>query len=526
MDKQHMSHELNHLMSRILEVRYTDLEEEKKLCRELLEKTEKSGDTYGQAFAYTFLGDYYIAINDVENSGAHLLRALELSKEAGECGEVTLRIYSLLGMYYEHKADEQNSIQCYLEALTLARRLKDIASECSILNNMGFSFQRHGSNERALEYFRRAYELQKTLPEMLFGAIFAGNLAEILIDMNRLEEALSYMREVENSDGDPWTKQRCLELNWCLYYAKAGEPGKCLAWAQRILDQVDKLNEEKMYAFENYNALLQCMMDIGNEAYARRFLELQEAASEGSGIDQLRLLEKKRIAFCLQFEPEEKHFDAYKRFYQKMQEFKDRINNTISSAMKAKIQLDELSRAREKLQSEQRNLQHQYDRDELTGSYNRRYLESLIRKRVDGGGAEDLGIVMVDVDYFKEYNDYYKHIKGDEVLKIVATCLDENKVEGIYPCRFGGDEFTCVCSGVSDEQIDKYVASVRAALYDKNIPHEKSLCSDRVTLSIGIAAETGEADPYYVLELADRALYESKQKGRNAVTWKRAGAYE
>ncbi len=526
MDEQHMNHELSHLMSRILEVRYTDIEEEKTLCQELLEKSEKSGDTYGQTFAYTFLGDYYTAINDVESAGTHLIKALEFSEKAGECDEVTMRIYSLLGMYYEHKADEQNSIQYNLEALTLARHLKDTASECSILNNMGFSFQRHGSSERALEYFQRAYELQKTLPEMPFGAVFAGNLAEILIDMNRLDEALYYIREVENIDGDPRTKQRFLELNWCLYYAKAGEPGKCLAWAQRILDQVDKLNEEKMYAFENYNGLLQCMMDIGNEAYARRFLELQEAAGAGSGIDQLRLLEKKRIAFSLQFEPEEKHFDAYQRFYQKMQEFKDRINNTISSAMKAKIQLDELSRAREKLQHEQKSLQHQYDRDELTGSYNRRYLESLIRKQTDGERAKPLGIVMVDVDYFKEYNDYYKHMKGDEVLKIVAACLDENKVDGIYPCRFGGDEFTCVCSGISDEQIDRYAAAVRDALYHKNIPHEKSLCSDRVTLSIGIAAEAGEEDPYYVLELADKALYESKQKGRNTVTWKRAGAYE
>ncbi len=521
--KEHLNHNLSQLTSRILEIRYTDIEEEKRLCLELLEQSEKIGDNYGQAFAHTFLGDYFIAINSVEKSGIHLKKALDLSMQGNDYDELKLQIYHLSGIYYTHKADEQNSIQCYLDALAIAQKVKDVAAECFALNNIGVSFQRCNSFENALNYFKKAWELQKEEQETPRRITFISNLAETLIGLGHMEEALFYIRLCEETKSDPKFKKDCLELNWCLYYAKTGERAKSLELAEKILNEAENSDVENMLAFDNYNALFECMMEVKHRDYARRFLELMEKTSFGGGVDQQHILEKKRIAFVLQFEPEEKHFFAYRRFYRKMQEFKKQINHTIANAMKSKIQLDGLNRSKEALKAEQKNLQEQYYKDELTGIFNRRYLESLILQYSEGTIDGNLGVIMVDVDYFKEYNDYYNHIKGDEVLKIVSACLNDNKIEGISPCRFGGDEFTCVCHGITKGQIEEYVANVCADMEKRKIVHEKSLCSDHVTLSIGIAMSL-EKDPHIALELADQALYESKQMGRNRVSWNRAEA--
>ena len=65
---EYLNHGIRKIMSRILEIRYTDLEEEKRLCQELLDWSEKCNDSYGKAFALTYLGDYYIAVYDEENA--------------------------------------------------------------------------------------------------------------------------------------------------------------------------------------------------------------------------------------------------------------------------------------------------------------------------------------------------------------------------------------------------------------------------------------------------------------------------
>ncbi len=512
--------ELNYYTTRILEVRYTDLEEEERLCRELLKLSDSNGDAYGQMFAHTFLGDYYVAVNEVDRAGDHLLRALALleDKQMDECDEVRMRVYLLLGIFYEHRADEQNSIQYNIDALSLARKLGDAVSEGAILNNMAFSFQRRNDSDMALAYFKHSYELQKSLPDSHLRIIFMSNLAEALSAAGKPDEALQYIEECERAEADPVLKERCLQVNWCLYHAKKGEMEQCVKWVDKILSQQNDRMQEKMLEFENYHALFQCMMDIGCGEYAHKFFKLMEKTCQKGSVDQLNIMEKKRIAYVLAFEPEEKHFEAYRRYYEKMQEIKNKIDETITSAMKAMIRLDELNRSNEALVSEQEELKSQNDIDELTGSYSRRHMENLVRRLSEGEQRKEISIVMVDVDYFKEYNDHYKHIKGDEVLKAVSGCLNDNRTEGIYPCRFGGDEFTCICEDVGESQIREYIALVRADLERRNIEHKKSLCADRVTLSVGAAIGSGSTDTTVVMELADRALYRSKKEGRNRVT--------
>ncbi len=523
---EHACYELNHLMSRILEVRYTDLEEEKRLCEELLDRTEKDEDSYGQIFAYTFLGDYYIAMNEVDAAGTHLIKALTMCEDCkvDEYDDIRLRIYSLLGIYYEHKGDGQSSIQYYLYADAVARHVGDTFTECMILNNIAFSFQRHNGAERALEFYMEAYDLQRKLADSPIKLLLINNLVETFISLGSMEEAWAFMGEYETVNGDPEDKQRLLRNNMCLYYAKLGNVEECMKWTEEILANLETLESDRMMAFENYTSFFGAMMDIGHKEYAKKFLDCMERASGAGGIDQKRILEKNRIHYCLKFEDEAQHLAAYERFYIKMQEFKSEIDKTITDAMKAMIYLRKLKKSTEKVRDEHDDLTRTSTIDELTGIYNRGYFDNAILQYSQRSDTNNFAIIMLDVDYFKEYNDFYKHHAGDKVLMEVAACLRDNQVEGVYPCRYGGDEFVCVCKDLDRDAVIDYIDTVRSCLNKKAIAHEESSCSNIITLSIGFAFGDGQEDAIMIMEAADRALYESKKAGRNAVTEKRVSA--
>ncbi|MHA9738566.1 tetratricopeptide repeat-containing diguanylate cyclase [Robinsoniella peoriensis] len=520
----YLNHGMREIMSRILEVRYTDLEEEKRLCQELLDRSVKQEDIYGTAFAWTYLGDYYIAVYDEENAGKCLLEAQNLIPEESDWDDLQLRFYSLFGIYHDMRADEENSIEYYLKAITVAERLNDVAGECIILNNLAFAFQRHRCYEEALNYYMKAYHLLSSEQEENPVRIsILGNLAEVLLLMNRYEEASKYIEECDHTGSDSPQKKVLGYKNWCLYYAAAGEKEKAAAYAERILKNREVIDEEMLSAFATYYTLSQKMMDLGIAHYAKCFLMAMKETSVEDGVDQMQVLEDTTIRYELLFEPVSKHAEAYHRYYEKNQRFRTKVNNIIVNAMKSKIHLDQLVQQTEIMQSEQETLEREVNLDELTGVYSRRYLEALLRDKTNENARKKMAIIILDVDYFKEYNDYYGHLKGDTALREIARCLLDNRQEGISSCRYGGDEFVCVCEGLGVEAVELFIKSIRESLHLKALPHEKSHCSDEVTLSIGYAAdeEKAQVEMHLLFQLADQALYQSKRSGRNTYSRKR-----
>lgn len=154
-----------------------------------------------------------------------------------------------------------------------------------------------------------------------------------------------------------------------------------------------------------------------------------------------------------------------------------------------------------------RSLRYAAERDGLTGLYNRRAYDQLLREHVD-----DVALLLVDIDYFKEVNDSFGHDIGDAILKKVAASLEGQFRSTDLPCRIGGDEFAVIMTKVNPalrHVITAKVDAVRSALADTSdgLP--------RVTLSVGIAfseLHEGETDLY---KAADRALYVVKERGRN-----------
>jgi len=159
--------------------------------------------------------------------------------------------------------------------------------------------------------------------------------------------------------------------------------------------------------------------------------------------------------------------------------------------------------------------------DALTGIYNRRYMEEALDRVVKTlQRASDglLSVLMMDIDYFKKYNDNYGHAEGDNCLKAVAQAINNSLMrDDDFAARYGGEEFTVVLPNTNEDGARAIAERILENLRLCNIPHEKSEVSPIVTLSIGIATDNVKAVENVLdfIKRADEALYYSKEHGRN-----------
>ncbi len=132
-----------------------------------------------------------------------------------------------------------------------------------------------------------------------------------------------------------------------------------------------------------------------------------------------------------------------------------------------------------------------------------------------------ISLLICDIDYFKNYNDTYGHLAGDDCIKLVAQTIQQNckRITDIA-ARYGGEEFGVILPNTTPDEAIRIAESIRKGVGARNIAHDTSEIKDIVSLSIGIASVIpGElTTPASLVSIADKALYESKHNGRDQVT--------
>ncbi len=159
--------------------------------------------------------------------------------------------------------------------------------------------------------------------------------------------------------------------------------------------------------------------------------------------------------------------------------------------------------------------------DELTGAYNRRFLEEFLGKMIvpeERRKGQSISILMIDLDHFKQVNDAFGHQVGDEVLKAIATTLHRSLKDTDVLARYGGEEFTVVLPRTDTPTAAIVAERLRAAVADMSFRRLAPAAPDRLTISIGVATYPSHARTVpELLRCADEALYQAKSLGRNRV---------
>lgn len=161
--------------------------------------------------------------------------------------------------------------------------------------------------------------------------------------------------------------------------------------------------------------------------------------------------------------------------------------------------------------------------DALTGLSNRRYLEEAIKNEVATvtQNKDWLSVILLDIDFFKSFNDTYGHPEGDRCLIMVASALTRAiRLSDNTVARYGGEEFTCVLPGMDYDTAMKTAADIKNQVQALNIPHSGSAISPFLTVSLGVASAQAQdgMTPSDWINHADQQLYLSKAGGRDMIS--------
>ena len=179
---------------------------------------------------------------------------------------------------------------------------------------------------------------------------------------------------------------------------------------------------------------------------------------------------------------------------------------------------EQLAVINETLRKKNKELHELSITDSLTGLYNRKHLMETLENEVARSKRHkhDFSVLVIDIDHFKEYNDTYGHLAGDEVLSRLATVFKESVRSCDYVARYGGEEFILVLPEIGPEDGVKAAERIRKKVAKENFAGDGETI--QVTVSVGVASYPKDGDDSQsIIRHADTALYKSKESGRNRV---------
>lgn len=198
---------------------------------------------------------------------------------------------------------------------------------------------------------------------------------------------------------------------------------------------------------------------------------------------------------------------------------------SINLVFKKSVQLNfQYEQEIEKRKLVEKQLQDISRRDGLTGLFNRRYFDEVLEVEIGRAhrNHSPLCLVMLDIDYFKEYNDYYGHVAGDNCIMLVAEIIEQlaNR-KGDLCARYGGEEFAIILPNIDISGALAFANKIQQQVQNKRLPHQASKLTtlQSVTVSVGVTnlIPFKKVKAKDLIRAADEALYTAKKEGRNRV---------
>lgn len=512
-DYKYNAWSVQQLQDEILRVRMINLEKEQELCFTLTEKAKLKNDHSALAFSYTFLADYYLAIRHNKECIAYLSRAKLLS-EAMHYDELLVRIYNFYGMLCNSIYDEITALDYYLKCLDTAVKLDDVILMATAYNNIATCFDLKHNYIEAINYYQKSYDLLRAGKKntAYSKAVSLTNLCNCSFKLQRLKDVQRYLACFQSIDQKEFVEGMELLYEYCKFlvgYLK--KDTSCYRLADGMLD-LQKRVENRLLVHQIITNICDLFLDRDECSYAQSCLEILADINKDDDLKSKKELQKLIVKYNEKFCSKEEQRKAYRDFYKIILAIEDMETDDYSAGLSAKMELYRSKAVQVDLEKENQLLEKLMSQDDLTQISNRRCFNNAMTNPILMQ-ADIVAIAMLDIDYFKEYNDMYGHQMGDQALIEVGNVLRSIEKSGhIRAYRYGGDEFSIIFLNQCEDEVKRILQLVKARVFDKKIPHAASHTGSVLSLSCGYAITHDKGGDFtQLLKEADTALYKSKE---------------
>ncbi len=423
--------------------------------------------------------------------------------------------------------DPMMAMECYLDGLTQALKVDFSVAISKFYNNIGSEYQELGDYRKAIKYFKyclKEFERRENQLDSEYQLrVFVGhyNLADSYIRLGEYEKAKTHIDKCKVLLHHPDNIDMAISLKIveCSYYLETAEKETAIQLYEEAIQEIFEM-EDKSDIWNDMNAIFDIAETFHKYEDMEHLLHFMDEQTEAL-TDELRSIN-------LFIEVKEHWIRYYEligdldNLHRSEMDYAKLCRQFMELQKVAKINnIDTQIKMREREQERER-INKQINRDELTKVGNRYKLETdfkrllEIHEQTTAEERHSIGVGILDVDYFKEINDHYGHLKGDDYLKNVATTLHRliREVGGVY--RYGGDEFVFLLNDGSQEFLENIGQTIQEEVHLLDL---ENCCSPygKLTVSQGYIGThlDANADIWQILSKADKKLYEVKRSGKN-----------
>lgn len=494
-------------------------------CEDILEFGLEKQDAKLIGFAYYYIAQTYYGLNDGDLFLENITKALAYLEAAGEW-ELVARSYNVLGITAMNRGNEPVALDYYISGLDYCQKY-DIPLVEVILNiNCGVLNLQCGRFREAQHLLRRAYYYMRTILENAdyhrFMVAIYQNLILCGIRQKKIEgidDLLDVIHREHWEHMDTMDKVSLYSVEAIYYHYCQDEKRRdeCIKWIDGAISE----NVILLDYFNDCYTYCELLLECGKDDEFWHVIEIVEPTVKRFNITYMQMRELAlKIKFYRNHNQNAEYLQAAGLYYELSELREKETQKMMYSVLSLRRNLEDANEARKEAEVKNQILEEKSETDALTKLPNRfklnDYSDKVLHRALENG--QSFAIEILDIDYFKEYNDNYGHQAGDQVIISIANAIrDIAEEKGGFCARYGGDEFIIIYENVDTETVISYAKELKQSVMDMQIEHKYSKAMPIVTISQGLCCDIPQKE-YRVwdyLHRADDMLYHIKKKCRN-----------
>lgn len=514
--------ELVGLMKEILTCRYSDVQQMQRLSLILRKRAKECGSCYSLCFAEYYLLEYAARFQSHKKARTQLQHTLNVC-ETTDYNSYLLMTYNLAGMIFMQSEEYLSALQFYGNVISMGEESQDYDDVAAAWINLCNLFVRLEQFDTALSYCRLAQAALRKVKKSNRKQELTNRLqldqAAAYLHTGHAQKALSLLDKCSLSiDGNVISDVRMIKktLMAQIYFGLGRREEAVLLIDEALSSQLDE-NCGRDVIWHMLFTFAEMALELGDRDRTVRMMQLLDnQKNEDTAQQTLMHIAQLHAQYNRQFGTKEEQLAAYETYFMLREKNRPDEKRAIAQSIDSRLKLQSIARENQRIRTNNATLRNISAHDELTGMPNRRKLNAELDRRWNKAvhTGQTIGILVFDIDRFKEFNDTCGHLFGDELLRAAAQSLKDDSGT-FYAARFGGDEFVAICTDCTDLEIEAYIECVFQRM--RAIQKQTNFELPPVTLSAGYYNRPAQKNMpvQQLIEYADSALYTAKKKRRN-----------